>query len=67
MVGVAGHELLGFGAKGQVGEEDVAFLAEESAREGEVDPWALFVRIVLKSELEAPWAGRERAYLIPRL
>ena len=38
MVGVAGYELLGFGAKGQVGEEDVAFLVEESTREGEVDP-----------------------------
>ena len=38
VVGVAGDELLGFGAKGQVGEEDVAFLAEEGAREGEIDP-----------------------------
>ena len=37
MIGVAGDELLGLGAKGQVGEEDVAFLVEESAREGEVD------------------------------
>ena len=37
-VGVAGDELLGFGAEGQVREEDVAFLVEEGAREGEVDP-----------------------------
>lgn len=37
-VGVAGYELLGFGAQGQVREEDVAFPLEKSAREGEVDP-----------------------------
>ena len=37
MIGVAGDELLGFGAEGQVGEEDVAFPVEEGAREGEID------------------------------
>ena len=37
VVGVAGHELLRFGAKGQVGEEDVASFGEEGTREGEVD------------------------------
>lgn len=36
-VGMTGHELLSFGAKGQVGEEDVALFGEESTREGEVD------------------------------
>lgn len=38
-IGVAGDELLGFGAEGQVREEDVTFLVEEGARKGEVDPW----------------------------
>ena len=32
-----GYELLGFRAKGQIGEEDVAFFSQESAGEAEVD------------------------------
>lgn len=37
-VGMTGHQLLSFGAEGQVGDEDVALFGEESTREGEVDP-----------------------------
>ena len=36
-IGMAGYKLLSFRAKSQVCEEDVAFLVEESTREGEVD------------------------------
>ena len=60
-IGVAGHELLGFGAKGQVREEDVAFLVEESAREGEVDSWAVCQNCRKQLEaMEAP-VQEERA------
>lgn len=38
IVGMTGHELLSFGAKGQIREENVTLFGEESTREGEVDP-----------------------------
>ena len=31
------HELLGFGAEGEVREEDIATFGEQSAGEGEID------------------------------
>ena len=38
IVGMIGNEILGFRAKGQVGEEDVALFAQEGAGEAEIDP-----------------------------
>ena len=73
MIGVAGHQLLGFGAKGQVCEEDVAFLVEESAREGEVDSWALLSGVCFSFEAigrplkRRERLGRKKSYLILRL
>jgi len=32
-------ERLGFGAQGEVGDEDVAVLGEEEGAEGEADAW----------------------------
>lgn len=42
-IGVVGDQLLSFGAKLQVGEDDVAALTQESSSECEVDAWDKFV------------------------
>lgn len=30
---------MGFGAKGEIGEDDIAFFGEQESREGEIDTW----------------------------
>lgn len=42
--GVVGDQLLGFGTKLQVGEDNVAAFTQESACECEVDAWNKFVQ-----------------------
>jgi len=53
--GVGGEEGVGFGAEGEVGEEDVAVLGEEGA--GEVVVYALRVGRLMGECREASWWG----------
>lgn len=42
-IGVVGDQLLGFRAKLQIGEDDIAAFTQESSSEGEIDAWNRFI------------------------